>query len=255
MTLPSGLDKLHQNAASPIYASGDTTLDELLGGKGFQNDLVYLLIGDRRVVSKILLTTAVHTFTQFKTQDGKCRGSYQEKVAFVDGNNHFNPYQVSKLAVSLNLSPHSVLENILIARAFTFDQMIELLEHRISALKEVKILLISGITTLWPNYEKNTFEELLKAIDGIKQVMKTYQSLIVITAPLHQYSAIKPVGGHSLTHFGQVLVLIENDERLVTYTLLQHPFLPETSLKRWLPLKPKRNLKVPQKNTTIDNWF
>ena len=36
------------------------------------------------------------------------------RVAFIDSNNRFNPYNVSKFAVSQNLSPTKVLNNILI---------------------------------------------------------------------------------------------------------------------------------------------
>ena len=125
------------------YESGDEILDEMLSG-GFRHDLLYLLYGDKRIITNILLNTAVYAF---KDSD------FEKKVAFVDGNNRFNPYNVSKLAVRLNLSPSQILEHILIARAFTFDQMVELLEYKIAELENVKILLISGITTLWPNYE------------------------------------------------------------------------------------------------------
>ncbi len=89
----------------------------------------------------------------------------------------------------------SVLENILIARAFTWEQMVELLENRLSRLEKLKIVLISGITSLFPNYQKESFEGLLKAIGGIKNVLLTIKLLIVITAPLNIHSLFKPQGG------------------------------------------------------------
>ena len=45
----------------PLISSGDAMLDELLEG-GFQKDLIYLLIGDRKPTSKILLSTSVSAF-------------------------------------------------------------------------------------------------------------------------------------------------------------------------------------------------
>ena len=246
----SGFKVYQQNRRVPIISSGDSTLNELLGG-GFHKDLVYLLYGDKKKTTNVLLTTSVISQKSFSN------GGFGEgvKIAFIDGNNRFNPYNVSKFAVSLHLSPRTVLDNILIARAFTWDQMIELLENKISTLGQMKVVLISGITTLFQSYEKQTFEDLLRAIDGIKKILERTKPLIIITAPLNEYSLFRPKGGKILSHFGNVLALINDDERYVEYLLVQHPFLPENRLLKWKPREPKRKLSNPTKNTTIDCWF
>jgi hypothetical protein len=248
MTFDSGLKVLMRNTHSQLISSGDTTLDNLLSG-GFHRDLVYLLYGDRKLATNILLTTAV--IAQKAFNNGGFGGGI--KVAFIDGNNRFNPYNVSKFAVSQNLSPRKVLENILISRSFTFDQMVEILENKLSTLEDVKVVLISGITTMFEGYEKQTFEDLLRMIDGIKQILWKTKPLIIITAPLHDNSLYRPKGGKILSHFGNVLVMINDNERYVEYTLVQHPYLPENREFKWKPRKPKK--KVPLKNTTIDYWF
>ena len=250
MSFDSGLRVYKKNNKIPLVSSGNTTLDELLSG-GFRKDLVHLLYGDKRKTTEILLTTSVIA------QKALTNGGFGDgiKVAFIDGNNLFNPYNISKFAVSLHLSPRTVLENIIIARAFTWDQMIELLENRLSTLEHVKVVLISGITTLFQSYEKQTFEDLLKAINGIKQIMSKTKPLIIITAPLNEHSLFRPKGGKIISHFGNVLVLINDDERYVEYILVQHPFLPENRLLKWKPRSPKRKLSNPLKNTTLDCWF
>jgi len=250
MSFDSGFRVYKKNNKIPIVSSGDPTLDELLSG-GFRKDLVHLLYGDKRKTTEILLKTAVIS------QKALTNGGFGDgiKIAFIDGNNLFNPYNVSKFAVSLHLSPRTVLENIIIARAFTWDQMIELLENRLSTLDHVKVVLISGITTLFQSYEKQTFEDLLKAINGIKQIMSKTKPLIIITAPLNDHSLFRPKGGKIISHFGNVLVLINDDERYVEYILVQHPFLPENRLLKWKPRNPKRKLSNPLKNTTLDCWF
>ena len=243
--------KLHtRNKQLPIISTGDKTLDELISG-GFHRDLVYLLYGDKNITTNILLTTSVIV------QKALSNGGLGEgvRVALIDGNNRFNPYNVSKFAVSQNLSPRKVLGNIIIARAFTWDQMVELMENRLSKLEDVKVVLISGITTLFKNYEKQTFEDLLRAIGGIKKILEKLNPLIILTAPLHEYSNFRPKGGKILSHFGSVLVLINDDERYVEYNLVQHPFLPENRLLKWKPRKSKRQLSNPLKNTTIDCWL
>jgi len=251
MPFKSGFNVYNKNKRIPSVLSGDSTLDEILGGGGFQKDLVYLLYGDKKKTSNILLTTSVITQKSFNN------GGLGEdiKVAFIDANNRFNPYNVSKFAVSQNLSPRKVLENILIARAFTWDQMVELLENRLSKLEQVKVVLISGITTLFQSYEKQTFEDLLRAINGIKTILSKSKPLIVLTAPLNEYSLYRPNGGKILSHYASVLVMINDDERYTEYVLVQHPYLPENRLLKWKPRIPKRNLANSTKNMTLDCWF
>jgi len=251
MPFKSGLNVYNKNKRVPSVSSGDSTLDEILGGGGFQKDLVYLLYGDKKKTSNVLLTTSVIAQKSFNNG-----GLGEEiKVAYIDANNRFNPYNVSKFAVSQNLSPRKVLENILIARAFTWDQMVELLENRLSKLEQVKVVLISGITTLFQSYEKQTFEDLLRAINGIKTILSKSKPLIVLTAPLNEYSLYRPNGGKILSHFGSVLAMINEDERYTEYVLVQHPFLPENRLLKWKPRIPKRNLANSTKNMTLDCWF
>ncbi len=251
MSFNSGFNFYRKNKRIPLVSSGDSTLDELLGGGGFHKNLVYLLYGDKKKLANILLTTAVIAQKSFNNG-----GLGEEiKVAFIDANNRFNPYNVSKFAVSQNLSPRKVLENILIARAFIWDQMVELLENRLSKLEHVKVVLISGITTLFQSYEKQMFEDLLRAINGIKTILSKTRPLIVLTAPLNEYSLYRPNGGKILSHFGSVLALINEDERYTEYVLVQHPFLPENRLLKWKPCAPKKNLAKSMKNMTLDCWF
>ncbi|MFX1391143.1 MAG: hypothetical protein ACFE9Z_13845 [Promethearchaeota archaeon] len=240
--------KVYKRKNRPLISSGDTTLDELLSG-GFHRDIVYLLYGDKKLTTNILLTTAVIVQKAFDN-GGLGEGI---KIAFIDGNNRFNPYNVSKFAVSQNLSPRKVLERILISRAFTWDQMVEILENKLSELEDVKVVLISGITSMFESYEKKTFEDLLRTIDGIKAILWKTNPLIIITAPLHENSLFRPKGGKILSHFGNVLIMIKDDNRFIEYTLVQHPYLPENSLKKWKPRTSKK--KVPLKNTTLDSWF
>ena len=131
--------------------------------------------------------------------------------------------------------------------------MVELLENRLAKLEHVKVVMISGITTLFQDYEKQTFEDLLREINGIKTILSKTKPLIVITAPLNEFSLFRPKGGKILTHFGSVLVLINDKDRFVEYTLVQHPFLQEKTLVKWKPAQSKG--KIPLRNTTLDCWF
>jgi RecA/RadA recombinase len=250
MPFNSGFNVLERNKGEPRISSGDPTFDELLGG-GFHKELVYLLYGDKKLVTNILLTTCV------TVQKARGEGGFgaNVKVAFIDGDNRFNPYNISKFAVSQHLSPKRILENILIARAFTWDQMVELLENRLSRLEQIKVVLISGITNLLQSYEKQTFEDLLRSIGGIKKILEKSNPLIILTAPLNEYSTLRPKGGKILSHFGNVLVLINDSERYHEYLLVQHPYLSEKRSLKWKSRIPKRNLSNTMRNMTLDCWF
>lgn len=250
MTFDSGYTVYRNKDKSKFISSGDSALDELLKG-GFHKDLVYLLYGNEKITTNILLTTSVISQKSF------LEGGLGEniKVAFIDGSNRFNPYNISKFAVSQNLSPRKVLENILISRAFTWDQMVEILENRLVLLEDIKLLLISGITMLFQTYEKQMFEDLLSAISGIKKILNSSKPLIILTAPLHECSSFRPRGGKIISHFGNVLVLIEETDRLIKYSLIQHPYLPENHVLKWKPRKSKINPSASSKNMTLDCWM
>ncbi len=250
MQFNSGFGVFRSNNERSIVSSGDKTLDEILSG-GFHRELVYLIYGDKKKTSKVLLSTSV------KTQRARVNGGLGERVqiAFIDGTNRFNPYEISKYAVSQHLSPQRVLENIFVARAFTWDQMIEILENKLSNLEGIKVLIVSGITSLLQNHEKRTFEDLLRAIGGIKRMLEKTKPLIILTAPLNEYSVFRPEGGKILAHFGSVLVLINDNERYTEYTLVQHPYLPENRILKWKPKNSKRTLLCSTRNAKIDHWF
>ncbi len=245
MDLISGIDELKHKQSLPYYKSGDKILDELLLG-GFRQDLVYLLYGDGKIIVDIMINTMVLSFQG---------NNFSKRAVLVDMNNRFNPYKISILAAAVGLSPKTVLENIIISRAFTFEQMVEVLENRVFDLELVKILGVSGITTLWPNYDQNTFEGLLKSISGIKKTILKNNPLILLTAPLHKNSEFRPQGGRYLAHFGSVLVMINNKKRYIEYSLIQHPSMPEKTVKKMKPPPLKRNLKIPLKNLTLDQFL
>ncbi len=250
MPFNSGFKVYKKLRCFDIISSGNDTLDELLCG-GFHKDLIYLLYGDRDKTTEILLRTAV------MVQRPLCDGGLGDgiKIAYIDGNNGFKPYFVGKLAASNNLSPRKVLENILIARAFTWDQMIEILETKLVKQELIKVVLISDITRLFPAYEKSYFEDLLRAIHGIKQILEKSSPLIIITAPMNKYSLYKPKGGLILSHFGSVLVLVRDSDRYTEYHLIQHPYLPEKRILSWKAINKKGIRSMYAQSTGIDYWL
>jgi hypothetical protein len=87
----------------------------------------------------------------------RCQLSFRKRglnsrVVFVDGGNTFDPYAVSAIAQEFGLEPKSVLEKILVSRAFTAYQLTALVFEKLEkALKKyrAKLVVISDITGLF----------------------------------------------------------------------------------------------------------
>jgi len=244
----TGIEQLKKWENQVDFPCPNSTLKKLLQGN-FQLDLIYLLLGDQKSIISLFFNTCLAYL--------KCNG-FHGKIAYIDACNYFNPYDISKLAVRLNLSPINVLDSFLYCRAFTWDQLIEILSSKLSQLKNIKILIVAGLTVLWPNYEQKTFNQLKQAIHGIKIFMKNHKSLILLSTPLHDYSFFKPKGGgNNLAHFSHVIVKIEEKERFREYHLIKHPGLPEKKIREYLPKEAKllKKINTMMRFKTLDEFF
>jgi len=224
----------------PPLKTGNKSIDFLLDG-GLRSGLVHLFVGTHKTTTDILMRTAVMAF--LPRSNGGLGIENGEKVVYIDGNNRFSPYFISQLALSKNLSPQHLLRSIYIARAFQWTQMVELVEEKLTQLTGVKLILISGLTSMFqPEDERNgkerklnqqSFDELKGAIQGIKTAIRQNNPVVIITAPKHVNSLHKPFGGKILSHFGCVTVEIFEEERRTDYFLAQHPFMAPKRVTKW----------------------
>ena len=234
--------QLRQRSPLPSY---DPTLDTLLDG-GFVAGLVYFLSGPKALLPLILMKVAVNAFQA--EIDG---GFNAQKVVFIDGTNRFNPYLISKLALTKNLSPTYVLNRIMVARAFTWCQMVEILEEKVSAMDPPDVVLVSGMTAMFEGTSGNhlnakSFQDLNRIIAGLKTLLRDHQPIIIMTGALHPQSQYRPLGGRLLSHFCNVVVNIKDSMRFLDYSLQQHPFLPFRQQRFWKPMQLRGDIR-PQK--------
>lgn len=250
MPFQDGLKEYRKKQAYPKIPSGDATLDELIGG-GFDREVIYFLTGDKSITTKVLWKTCVNA--QLTLNGGK--NDNKPTVVYVDGFNRFNPYTISKDALAKRLNPRDVLKQILISRAFTWEQMVEILENKINKLDyAIDVIIIAGLTQFW-EYKEKYYEELWDAIRGIKQLVHKANPYILITSVFHKYSEFKPEGGKAIQHFGQAHITIEKKDTYAEYSIVQHPYLPEKKLKHYNPRKPKVSTREQVKNKKLDQWL
>jgi len=126
-----------------VLALGIPKLDEAF--PGFQRGDFAVLVG-RPLGTMLSFLLSVRCQLPFR------KGGLNSRVVYIDGGNTFDPYAVSAIAQEYGLEPRSVLEKILISRAFTAYQLTALVFDRLEeALKRYrsKLVVISDITGLF----------------------------------------------------------------------------------------------------------
>jgi len=126
-----------------VSALGIPKLDEVF--PGFQRGEFAVLVGRP-------LCTMLSFLLSVRGQLPSKKGGLNSKVVFIDGGNTFDPYAVSAMAQEFGLEPRSVLEKILISRAFTAYQLTALVFEKLEeALKRyrAKLVVVSDITGLF----------------------------------------------------------------------------------------------------------
>jgi hypothetical protein len=87
-----------------------------------------------------------------------CQG---RQVRFICADNHFDPYAVTRFAKRLKKRPEDALRSILIARAFTAYQLVELVNRLDPARASQSITIISGPCSLF-------FDEDIPVVDAAR---------------------------------------------------------------------------------------
>ena len=245
-------------------------LDALLRG-GFVPGPVYFLYGPKKTLSSILMKTAVNSL---KKND---EDPPSHLIAYIDGENRFDPYLISKLAVSNRLNPSIVLQHIIVSRIFTWDQMVEVLYEKLSTINgnKINLVLVDGITSMFEktsqlndslgkgvyngsitqnSLNSKAFHDLKMMFLGLNKIIERFNPIIILTGPLHSKSENRPAGGHILSHFSGIIVGIHENLRYIDYSLDQHPFLPNQKERFWSsPLSRQSPQKRNKFSKTIHN--
>ena len=270
LNMISASEYLSQIKKQHSLSSGDSILNELLGG-GFLQGIVHFLHGAKQHLSLILMKTAVNSFKS--SIDG---GLALNRVLYIDGENRFNPYWISKMAISNGLSPEFVLQQILVARAFNWNQMVELMEEKLMLHTEERIdlILVAGLTSMFEeNLSQNSssseshslnakmYRDLNRIFSGLKRITQHSSPIIVLTGPRHSKSNYRPAGGKILSHFSNIIIGLREHPRFIEYSLDQHPFYPYKVQRFWKIVEIiKERLKsskggLQSQTTTLDSFL
>ena len=82
-----------------------------------------------------------HSFVMQLAARAACE---DRKVIFISADNRFDPYIISRFAKSAGVNPEEVLRRILIARAFTTYQFVELIARLPGGSSDRELVVVSG---------------------------------------------------------------------------------------------------------------
>ena len=142
------------------------------------------------------------------------------KVGFIDCNFSFKPYFITRQALLVGLDASQVLENILISRAFTWENLVELLSERIEAL-DSRLIIVSGLTDFFNPEIESSFQDLLRGIGKLKELVLKKKLVAIVTTGYAENSKYKPAGGRILSHFVTVMVEIKAASNRIEYRILK----------------------------------
>lgn len=142
----------YPRAAPAARPAGQTLLEALLAGEGRR---LVLLTGPPMVLD---LGTALAARVLFQGR----------RVLYVDGANAFDPYILSRMAKGAGVDPRSILQRLLISRAFTCHQLETLIAERLGNAIRVyrpSLTVISGWSSLFHD-ENVPFREALRLLQN-----------------------------------------------------------------------------------------
>ena len=102
-----------------------------------------------------------------------------QKIVVIDAANRFDPYFISKICVSYSINPYLILDNIVIARAFTPFQLIKLLE-KIPYFEKIPFICL-GINNLFEDENISTIHSW-KLFRKTLNIVKKLKNPSIITA-------------------------------------------------------------------------
>ena len=238
---------LSQQQTQKKFPTGNAVLDTLLDG-GYEPSLSYLLYGSPHC-TRLLQHSVAQALQQVTPEQG---------VAVIDANNGIRPNLIlSHLqATPLPHPPATYLNRLHIARAFTTDQLLSLLEDTPDTIQDqnAPILFVNGLIHLLreegettPSFQPGTpphprvyRRAQLAAL--LKHLAFTQQVAVVVSADAPKRRSKPPLRiGQAARHRFHVLIYHTRQDTIDTFTLEKHPSRPWMQRSTVTP-RPRRRL-------------
>jgi len=206
----SGTELLERRKNIQKLTTGSKSVDELIGG-GLETQSVTESFGEfGSGKSQIAMQLAVNV--QLPVEKGGLGGN----AVFIDTENTFRPERVKQIAEATGVDPDKALKNIMVARAYTSDHQMLLVEKVGELIKHekipIKIIIVDSLTGLFrAEYTgRGTLavrqQKLNRHIHELQKAADVYNLVIYVTNQVMARPDIffgnptAAIGGHILAH-------------------------------------------------------
>ncbi|KAA0049326.1 meiotic recombination protein DMC1-like protein [Cucumis melo var. makuwa] len=236
----TGSDALLKRKSVVRITTGSQALDELLGGKPasrlfFFHHLTHHKSGKTQLAHTLCVSTQLPT---------SMRGG-NGKVAYIDTEGTFRPDRIVPIAERFGMDPGAVLDNIIYARAYTYEHQHNLLLGLAAKMSEepFKLLIVDSIIALFRvdfTGRGELAERQQKLAQMLSRLTKIAEEFNVAVYMTNQVVADpgggvfvsdpkKPAGGHVLAHAATVRLMFrkgKGEQRICK--VFDAPNLPES---------------------------
>jgi len=216
--------------------TGSAKLDKILGG-GIETQAMTELIGDYGV-GKTQLCMTLSVLAQLPTE----QGGFGTSVIYMDTEGTFSPERVYQIATKRGLDGKKILDNIVVARAYTSDHqrfLIDCLFKKVPEEKAKLVIVDSIISHFRGEYvgreELSMRQQLLNQyLHKLLRLSEAYNIAVVVTNqvqgnPVMFYGAQeRPAGGHVMAHACTHRIHIRRGKSGTRVArVIDSPYLPE----------------------------
>ena len=237
MDFVSGIKMMEKMKSVQKITTGSKALDELIGG-GIETQAIteaYGQYGSGK--SQLAFQLAINT------QLPKEKGGLNGQVVWVDTEGTFRPARIIQVAKAQGLEPEEVLENIKVARAFSADHQMILVDKIPELFKKypnIKLIIIDSLTSIFRSeyVGRGTLAErqqkLNKHIHALQRLADRYNVAIYVTNQVMAKPDMffgdptQAIGGNILGHASTFRIYLRHskgDKRVAK--LVDSPCLPE----------------------------
>ncbi|CAI0465698.1 unnamed protein product [Linum tenue] len=213
----TGSDALLKRKAVIRITTGSQALDELLGG-GVETSCITEAFGEFRS-GKTQLAHTLCVSTQLPTNMNGGNG----KVAYIDTEGTFRPDRIVPIAERFGMDPGAVLDNIIYARAYTYEHQYNLLLGLAAKMSEepFRLLVVDSVIALFRvdftgrgelADRQQKLAQMLSRMTKIAEEFNVavYMTNQVIADPgggVFISDPKKPAGGHVLAHAATIRLM------------------------------------------------
>ncbi|KAJ6981653.1 meiotic recombination protein DMC1 [Populus alba x Populus x berolinensis] len=213
----TGSDALLKRKSVIRITTGSQALDELLGG-GIETSAITEAFGEFRS-GKTQLAHTLCVSTQLPTQMHGGNG----KVAYIDTEGTFRPDRIVPIAERFGMDPGAVLDNIIYARAYTYEHQYNLLLGLAAKMSEepYRLLIVDSVIALFRvdfTGRGELAERQQKLAQMLSRLIKIAEEFNVAVYMTNQVIADpgggmfisdpkKPAGGHVLAHAATIRLM------------------------------------------------